>query len=148
MQHEGNNHCLNRGNAEQMEDKKQTQERNDKEECFLGINFLFIGAKSLGTPNDMAPRNAPLEVTCRLATTSITTPLHKCPSRMPRVMQSLKRFEKCFNPSFLSGRNNQVKRGHYRDFPMSPRGRLPWPHVTSFYFCQDKHNQIRISNLE
>ena len=77
------------GSAEQMEDKKQTQGRNDKEECFIGINFLFIGAKSLGTPNDMAPGNAPLEVTRRLLTTSITMPLHKCPSRTPHVMRSL-----------------------------------------------------------
>ena len=29
-------------------------------------------------------------------------------------MLSLKRFEKCFNSSFLSGQNNQVKRGHCR----------------------------------
>ena len=94
------------GSEEQMEDKKQTQRRNDKEECFLGINFLFIGAKSLGTLNNMAPRNAPLEATRRLSTTSITTPLHKCPSRTPHVMRSLKRFEKCFNPLFLFGRNN------------------------------------------
>ena len=46
---------------------------------FLGINFLFIGADSLGTPNDRAPINAPLEATCCLATTPITTLLLKCP---------------------------------------------------------------------
>ena len=39
------------------------------------------------------------------------------PPQTPHVMQSLKRFEKCFNPFFLCRQNDQVKKRHCKGLP-------------------------------
>lgn len=118
--------------------KENSKKKTTREVCVLGITFLFIGANSLQNPNNMAPRNTPLEATRCLATTSITTSLHNFPSQTPSAMQSLKGFEKCFNPPFLSWRNDWGKMGHCKGSLL--HGRLPWLHVASSYFYMDKHN--------
>ena len=102
-----------------------------KKKCYRGEDwFPIYGMKSLGTPNDQAPNHTSLEATRRLKVIPTletthrlvmiprTTTLHKCPPWAPHVAQPPKRgWMDCFNPPFLSGQNNQVKRGHCRDLP-------------------------------
>lgn len=47
--------------------------------CLLGINSLFIGTNTLGTPNNKALRSILSEVTRNLVIASITAPLLKYP---------------------------------------------------------------------
>lgn len=73
--HTGSNHFLDVKSAEQKGAESSYEIKTIKEICLLGINSLFIGTGSLGTPNDSVSRSTLSETTRRMATTPITAPL-------------------------------------------------------------------------
>lgn len=70
--HAGSNRFLDAKSAEQKGAEISYKIKTITEMCLLGINYLFIGIGSLGTPNDSASRSTLFETTSRMETTPIT----------------------------------------------------------------------------